>query len=357
MIRENDEELKCDIYSRKVINEIKKVVAVLGLIHMMYLFIFIYFEVYILATINVFSILVYLIVWLNFSKKNFNICLQVIFGEVISHIILCGLIIGEGTGFSTFCLVLLIGIRTARYFYNRINGIIINTANYTIIASVAYIAFSLSGSYYTPMYHSINQQLIEILDTLNSIIVILALNYYGFFSAKAILIYEKELNEKNKLLQEMSYIDPLTLLYNRRAIKMYINSYEEKRKDFAIILCDIDDFKSINDKYGHECGDMILREIATTINSLVEGKGYAARWGGEEILILNDNNNIDAYILGEQIRKTVEEASFVYGNNSISITITVGLGYDKEISSREAILKADKNLYLGKQRGKNIVIK
>ncbi|WP_422549876.1 diguanylate cyclase domain-containing protein, partial [Clostridium sp.] len=51
-------------------------------------------------------------------------------------------------------------------------------------------------------------------------------------------------------------------------------------------LCDIDDFKNVNDKYGHECGDMILEKIANIIQKLVEGIGYAARWGGEEILIL-----------------------------------------------------------------------
>lgn len=90
---------------------------------------------------------------------------------------------------------------------------------------------------------------------------------------------------------------------------------------------------------------MILEKIANIIQKLVEGIGYAARWGGEEILILSENKYIDAYVLGEQIRKKIEDAAFSYE------------GEVKDFLIREAILIADKNLYIGKRNGKNIVIK
>lgn len=90
---------------------------------------------------------------------------------------------------------------------------------------------------------------------------------------------------------------------------------------------------------------MILEKIANIIQKLVEGIGYAARWGGEEILILSENKYIDAYVLGEQIRKKIEDAAFSYE------------GEVKDFLTREAILIADKNLYIGKRNGKNIVIK
>ena len=90
---------------------------------------------------------------------------------------------------------------------------------------------------------------------------------------------------------------------------------------------------------------MILEKIANIIQKLVEGIGYAARWGGEEILILSENKYIDAYVLGEQIRKKIEDAAFSYE------------GEVNDFLTREAILIADKNLYIGKRNGKNIVIK
>ena len=102
---------------------------------------------------------------------------------------------------------------------------------------------------------------------------------------------------------------------------------------------------------------MILEKIANIIQKLVEGIGYTARWGGEEILILGENKYIDAYVLGEQIRKKIEDAAFSYEGEVIYITITIGIGEVKDFLTREAILIADKNLYIGKRNGKNIVIK
>lgn len=102
---------------------------------------------------------------------------------------------------------------------------------------------------------------------------------------------------------------------------------------------------------------MILEKIANIIQKLVEGIGYATRWGGEEILILSENKYIDAYVLGEQIRKKIEDAAFSYEGEVISIAITIGIGEVKDFLTREAILIADKNLYIGKRNGKNIVIK
>lgn len=155
----------------------------------------------------------------------------------------------------------------------------------------------------------------------------------------------------------MAYIDSLTMIYNRRGIQEKFNQCRDEKREYSIILCDIDDFKNVNDKYGHECGDIILEKIANIIQKLVEGIGYAARWGGEEILILSENKYIDAYVLGEQIRKKIEGTDFSYEGEVISITITIGIGEVKDFLTREAILIADKNLYIGKRNGKNIVIK
>ena len=234
-----------------------------------------------MSAISIVSIIIYLTIYFKINEDRYVQCFKITYWEVIIHILLYGLMIGGGTRSSGFCIVLLVRIRVACYFYKRVKNRVLRSSKYLICASAFYIIFSITIGNYTPLYDSNN----------------------------------------------------------------------------TIILCDIDDFKNVNDKYGHECGDMILEKIANIIQKLVEGIGYAARWGGEEILILSENKYIDAYVLGEQIRKKIEDAAFSYEGEVIFITITIGIGEVKDFLTREAILIADKNLYIGKRNGKNIVIK
>jgi diguanylate cyclase (GGDEF)-like protein/PAS domain S-box-containing protein len=178
------------------------------------------------------------------------------------------------------------------------------------------------------------------------------------------LINEKniQLNKIMKTLEIESKVDPLTGLYNRRYILNRINedlsALNTNDNNFSIIITDIDFFKKINDTYGHAFGDYVLKTVSDILKAMVGEAGCVSRWGGEEFLIFLSGSNLkEARIIAEKIRKKVEETSFGYDSNQISLTMTFGVAiYNKNESIDDMIKKADDSLYLGKNSGRNQVI-
>ncbi len=163
-------------------------------------------------------------------------------------------------------------------------------------------------------------------------------------------------------LEKYIYNDPLTHLMTRKNMDHYIKKAYEKAKKkeqpFCLLMIDIDDFKKVNDTYGHHCGDVILKMVSTIISSSIRNDDKAFRWGGEEFLILlsaNQDNSID---VAEKIRHRIAHQSIQYkGDNSVSVTVTIGLtAFDSSLSIEEIMEDVDKNLYKGKHNGKNQVV-
>lgn len=172
-------------------------------------------------------------------------------------------------------------------------------------------------------------------------------------------ILEKEIKEKEILemkLIEMSRIDVLTSIYNRRAFNDFYNSYYERairyKEDLAVIIFDIDDFKLVNDEYGHLIGDKVLIKLSLELTKLLRVTDIFARWGGEEFIILAPNiKNGKVLEFSERIRKHVANIDFEIGE---SITISLGIGILESNDTKDSILKkADDALYKAKSEGKN----
>lgn len=159
-----------------------------------------------------------------------------------------------------------------------------------------------------------------------------------------------------------SKTDPLTGLYNRRHIREMIEnkfiSYERNKKKFALIIADIDFFKKINDTYGHDCGDRVLKVISKCLQGAVREQDFVSRWGGEEFLLLFPETEIEgARILADRIRGIIEEQIIEYNGVQVSITMTFGVAVNEDYEIIEdTIKKADNALYEGKNRGRNCVI-
>jgi len=165
----------------------------------------------------------------------------------------------------------------------------------------------------------------------------------------------------SKQLEEASNKDHLTQVYNRRGIhKKLENTYRHHKtdnKNFSLMLCDIDYFKKINDNFGHEAGDKVLKIVARKIENIIRKEDIVSRWGGEEFLVLLPNTSIEAaYEVGEKIRKSIENISFKYGEHNITMTVSIGIA-EKEngLSITEIINKADTNMYVAKKEGRNTV--
>ncbi len=186
---------------------------------------------------------------------------------------------------------------------------------------------------------------------------------FGFlFMVTAIFLVEmqtatNQLQRQNEVLDQMASIDPLTGLYNRRSMHSFLNRALETAAPFCLIMCDIDDFKKVNDTYGHDIGDMVLREIAHMIQKQVENQGRACRWGGEELLLLIDSDLAQAGQIAENIRSEVNKFDFRTGDRTIHCSITIGIALHEEGETIDhTITHADNNLYYGKHNGKNRVV-
>lgn len=168
-------------------------------------------------------------------------------------------------------------------------------------------------------------------------------------------------SQKSEELEKLSTTDSLTGLRNRRYLNYKIEEeiahYRRHPRIFSLILGDLDNFKHINDTFGHDCGDFVLKTIGEVIRTNLRDSDRLARWGGEEFLILlPDTECFQARESAERIRQMIEETPMIYEGQTIALTITLGVAdYRGETEVSEIIKRADQALFKGKEAGRNRV--
>ncbi len=168
----------------------------------------------------------------------------------------------------------------------------------------------------------------------------------------------RQMRTEKRALEAISMIDPLTELFNRRKIDRMIESEVKRIKTkgcFSLILIDIDNFKNINDTYGHDVGDIVLKHFARILKTSVRNEDIAGRWGGEEFLVVcPDISKEKAEKFAERIRDTIENENF---EKVLKVTASFGVAeYHREnIDNTPLIKRLDKALYDSKRDGKNRV--
>lgn len=168
-----------------------------------------------------------------------------------------------------------------------------------------------------------------------------------------------ELYNTQRELKKQTYIDALTNTYNRKYYNLKISEslslYERNQTPFTVLMYDIDDFKKINDSYGHLAGDDILTEMSQLIQSNIRKSDYLFRVGGEEfVIIFADTHLKQAKIVAEKIRKSVEESLENLKNETITISIGV-TQVQKSDNADDIYKRVDDLLYISKKNGKNMV--
>ncbi|WP_020676020.1 diguanylate cyclase [Geopsychrobacter electrodiphilus] len=174
---------------------------------------------------------------------------------------------------------------------------------------------------------------------------------------------QDELRRSNRLLLELSQTDPLTRLCNRRSLtemlENELNRCQRNLSPCALIMCDIDHFKNVNDKYGHQAGDEVLILVADLLREHLRPYDLAARYGGEEFcLVLPETNLAHAAEVADRIRQRIENYHFSGNLGPLKLTISLGVAAvsgDKLKSEDELIRMADEALYLAKNNGRNRV--
>ena len=175
---------------------------------------------------------------------------------------------------------------------------------------------------------------------------------------------QNELKKKNALLEQLSITDTLTGLYNRRYFYDHIGTHSAKVKrhpaHFGCLMVDIDHFKSINDTYGHDVGDKVLKRVSGIMTREMRSGEVLARFGGEEFIVcLCEANEKEAIVVAERMRKAVEDANLAEDDNPVKITISIGVViYPQQgLENSDNVIKAaDEALYHAKETGRNKVV-
>lgn len=296
-------------------------------------------------------------------RENFERIYVFLFIEIELHSALASLLLGWDWEFMLYTISL---ISMAFYFSNSIYDNKRATHNALLSSAfviLSYVAMSILTDMIKPVYNITGFESIK--TGLRYFNISLAFTLQLIFSYMFVLeskymtrILERE---NSKLGNDASY-DPLTKLLNRRSMSRYMNEEidrcENTDERFCIIMTDIDDFKKVNDTYGHDMGDVVLSRIAEIVTEMVREEDFTCRWGGEEFLLLIHGNRNDAGVVAERIRKSVNEEIFTTADKkTFNVSLTLGVSeYQSGRELRTLIEAADKKLYYGKANGKNQVV-
>ncbi len=318
-------------------------------------------EVYPLMLYCAFSIFFFAIFIRNSIKKEkygFSVLIS------ICEILLCSFVaticVGSEAGFSVYNFALIVACFYLSFviekFRNKESVPFFLSLFSAILYIIGYIIDQISG----PIYElaSVWIHLFHVANYTISFAMMIVFNFLFVWEIKS---NQNALVNQNAKLDEMAHRDPLTHLLNRRSMSFHlqksIDNLKATGQRFSLVLCDIDDFKKINDTYGHDAGDLILVTVADIISQNMRSGDVVCRWGGEEILILIHDPLETATNAAERLRQMIAEKVTYYEGQPLRVTMTFGIaesipGYKIE----NLVQQADDKLYIGKKNGKNIVV-
>lgn len=224
-----------------------------------------------------------------------------------------------------------------------------------------FLATIVLGFLITPTirFNTFQLQLMNSMNVFVTCLILAVISYIEFQNSNRVAVRLIELN--NKLAYHASR-DSLTNLFNRRTMSQYIQMeyVRSKRsgKGFGLIMADVDDFKVVNDNYGHAAGDLVLIELAGLLSATLRKQDLISRWGGEEFLILLPETDLEGVqIASEKVRELISHSSVPYQGHDIQITLSIGgVICERETNWDDCIKTADRALYYGKTHGKNMAV-
>jgi diguanylate cyclase (GGDEF)-like protein len=319
--------------------------------HVFLLFFFIALRVKALVIINICSMLLYVASFWLIQKKHYSAPGFLLTGEVIVYTFLSVYIVGFDNYIVFYFFLILIMQIIIPYAKGAARAGIVVFLGFCVIAS--------------PVIDARTSALIALGDANN------ALSYFnlscafigalielmvGAFINRVIAYYN---NLKMESFRMQAYTDPLTGLFNRRYAGEYFRELAAAGTDAGscIAMIDIDNFKKINDVYGHPVGDVLITHLSEHMRHNFRKSDVLFRWGGEEFLVILTDVTIEmAQKILEKLRKTIHESVFTAEKHILGFTVTIGVA-ELDFNNVEASINAcDQNLYHGKENGKNQVV-
>lgn len=328
-----------------------KIIILAFLAHIIFVGIFTVLSFTPLVIYNVFSVCFYIVVYCLTKLHRYRTIVTMVHLEICLYVVVSTYYLGWGFGFPLY----LIALSSVVYFCPFKNKMI------PYLFSLAEIIIFMVLKIYTlnnePVCHY-SDFTVSGFYIFNSAATFTLMIYAAFISKLSAVMTQQTLTENNTLLQDMVNHDTLTGLLSRNH---FLEAYEENRKKnipITLVLSDIDNFKRINDTYGHDCGDIILSGIASIMMDQTPDNVLIYRWGGEEfVMMLPNYSDARTQNLVEKVRISIAAKHFKYRSETLRVTMTFGISSTKESTDlNELIRLADKRLYYGKRCGKNMVI-
>ena len=281
-------------------------------------------------------------------KKHYLVSTLIIYIVILAMMIAGVISMGTRPAFQLYGLGMIACISYNGYLHKRLLKKELPMALLITVHVLAYAGVYLFARLSEPLY-SVPQSAIDILVVFNSTATFCIVILY-------ICLFHNVAISSEEMLEKMAMIDNLTGLYNRHYLLESLEKTQSSdANDSWLALVDIDDFKMVNDTYGHNCGDYVLHRTAELIKQTCGGC-IVCRWGGEEFVILSAENKCVTDIL-ERLRTTISGERFEFDGEIIHITVTVGASrYDSAMTTDSWISSADEKLYYGKNNGKDQVV-
>lgn len=298
------------------------------------------------------------------AKEKYKLLFIVAFIEVEVNATITSILLGEGYDFMIYTLSLIPGAFYLAHTWpaetkNRYGFSLIPIIS-TLVVGGMYLIVDVSHRMVDPIYEGeLVERIKPAFHYLNIMIAVTLLLAFSILFALEVRYIQKLLNDENSRLDEIASRDPLTKAYNRRTLYNIINTEIETNQSakFGLIILDIDDFKKVNDTYGHIIGDEVLVAVASVLKASRSDGDYFCRWGGEEFLMMVNGTTADFADVAEKIRSSIAKQVFECAQGKFSVTVTLGISeYQTGLQLQTLIDMADQKLYFGKTHGKNQVV-
>lgn len=324
-------------------------------VHVLFMALFFGLRVWSLGVVNVASVLSYLLALLMLRRGHDGAPFAIGGVEVAAHATLVTLVLGIRPGFFVFLPLL-----TVLTFLNpttRLRTKILWGA----AQAATFMAVVAAAETFPPML-ALDRGALRLLMVFNAALFVGSLSFLMHVASEAARSAELDLRAALGRLDELARTDTLTGLLNRRAMSELLEA-EAKRverhgRPFAVLVADLDDFKGINDAYGHPVGDHALRSIAARLLGAVRAQDQVARWGGEEFLLLLPETDRETGLrVAERLRQAISDPPLELDGVTFRATATFGVEICEQGSTVLAtIRRADRALYAGKGHGKDRVV-
>jgi len=324
------------------------------LLHGLFLLVFFWLNIYELYLFNLFSVIIFsLALYLN-RKGHYYLALWLTYIEVILHASLAIVLLGWSSGFYYYMFAIspLLFINPTRPIFEK--------ALLSAVPVGLMIVLYIDPFGVFPVYH-LDVHVTHFLHIGNLVATVALVSYLAHYYSKGVNDSERQLQNLTEAYEELATYDSLTRLLNRHAMMQAImdevSRFHRDKKPFVLALGDIDDFKHVNDRFGHHAGDVLLKEFALRMQKRLRRHDVVSRWGGEEFLILlADVTQEEAEVVLNDLRDCLAEPVRVK-NLSHAVTITFGAcQYSDAQGVEKTIQFADKAMYQGKRAGKNRVV-